>query len=153
MLCQFARQFPNVVADFLNRSRSLHRRFREESVTDLLMANLIAIGGNRVYVEFPNEPVTGADMEWNFVNWDDNSFYRLRIQAKRLYGIGRNWKRYSYMHLTDLSPNKQQLQVEVLCNSARSNTRVSSLHLLQCPRSLRSCLERRFLGASRCKYC
>src|SRR5271156_1440807 len=118
MLCQFAQQFPNFVADFLNRSRSLRRRFREESVTDLLMASLIAIGGDRVPVEFPNEPVTGADMEWNFVNWDDGSFYRLRIQAKKLYGIGRNWKRHSYTHLLDLSPNKRP-QVEVLCEAAR----------------------------------
>lgn len=118
MLCQFAQQFRDFVADFLNRSQSLRRRFREESVTDLLMAGLIAIGGNRVHVEFPNEPVTGADMEWNFVNWDDGSFYRLRIQAKKLYGIGRNWKRHSYTHLLDLSPNKR-LQVEVLCESAR----------------------------------
>jgi hypothetical protein len=118
MLCQFAKQFPDFVADFLDRSRSLRRRFREESVTDLLMASLITIGGNRVYVEFPNEPVTGADMEWNFVNWDDGSFYRLRIQAKKLYGTGRNWKRHSYTHLLALSPSKR-LQVETLCDSAR----------------------------------
>jgi hypothetical protein len=118
MLCEFAQRFPDFVADFLNRGRVLRRRFREESVTDLLMASLVAIGGNRVFVDFPNEPVTGADMEWNFVNEDDGSFYRLRIQAKKLYGTGKNWRRYSYTYLPDLSPSKR-LQAEVLCDSAR----------------------------------
>jgi hypothetical protein len=40
MLCQFARQFPPLVAEFLERARQFKRRLREESVTDLMMVNL-----------------------------------------------------------------------------------------------------------------
>ncbi|WP_406567276.1 DUF6615 family protein [Azospirillum fermentarium] len=39
-----ARQFPPFVESFLERSRRLRRRFREETVTDLLMGNLIRAG-------------------------------------------------------------------------------------------------------------
>jgi hypothetical protein len=64
MLCYFSHQFPPFVANFLQRGRVLRRRFREESITDLLMGSLVALGGGRLVVEFPDEPKTGADMEW-----------------------------------------------------------------------------------------
>jgi hypothetical protein len=68
MLCQFARQFPPLVADFLERGRQFKRRLREETVSDLMMVNLQNLGSNQIIVDFPDEPTTGADMEWNFVN-------------------------------------------------------------------------------------
>ena len=45
------------------------------------MGSLITAGGRRIIVEFPNEPVTGADMEWNFVNLDDGTVFRILLQA------------------------------------------------------------------------
>ncbi|WP_433996363.1 DUF6615 family protein [Bradyrhizobium liaoningense] len=68
MLCLFAQHFPRSVAALLQRGQVLKRRFREETVTDLLMANLLQLGGGSIIVEFPDEPTTGADMEWNFIN-------------------------------------------------------------------------------------
>lgn len=82
MLCHMAHQFPPFVESFLERSRALRRRFREETVTDLLMGSLITAGGRRVIVEFPDEPVTGADMEWNFVNPDDGTIFRLLLSVR-----------------------------------------------------------------------
>jgi hypothetical protein len=63
MLCQFARQFPPLVADFLERGRQFKRRLREETVTDLMMVNLRNLGSDQIIVDFPDEPTTGADME------------------------------------------------------------------------------------------
>jgi hypothetical protein len=87
------------VASFLQRGRKLRRRFREETVTDLLMSSLIAYGGGRLIVEFPDEPVTGADMQWDFVNLDRRSFFRIMIQAKQLYGDGGKWSRHNYTQM------------------------------------------------------
>lgn len=40
------------------------------------MAALDAPGGRRnLIVEFPDEPVTGADMQWDFVNLDRRTFF------------------------------------------------------------------------------
>jgi len=116
MLCHFADRFPGVVADFLERSRNLGRRFREDSVTDLMMANLVILGGSRVIVEFPNEPVTGADMQWDFVNRDDHTFYRLLIQAKRLYCDGNDWRQHNYRHLRHKVGSG--FQADLLCHTA-----------------------------------
>lgn len=44
MLCLLADEFPPFVARFLQRSYDLRRRFREETVTDLLMGSLITAG-------------------------------------------------------------------------------------------------------------
>lgn len=120
MLCLLAHQFPPFVADFLARGRSLRRRFREESVTDLLMGSLVVVGGSRVIVEFPDEPVTGADMEWNFVNPDDNTFFRVLLQAKQAYGNGKMWARHTYRELLRASGKSGKLQAEILCNTARA---------------------------------
>src|ERR1700745_707121 len=84
MLCHFADAFPRIVADFLQSGRALRRGFREESVTDLLMGSLRLLGDRRIIVDFPDEPVTGGNMEWNFVNLNPRSFFRLLIQAKQL---------------------------------------------------------------------
>ena len=81
MLCEFAHQFPLFVERFLDQGRALRRRFREETVTDLMMGGLITAGGGRLIVEFPDEPATGADMEWNFVDQRTSTFFRLMLQA------------------------------------------------------------------------
>src|SRR5271154_4895922 len=81
MLCLFAQHFPRAVASLLQRGEVLSRRFREETVTDLLMANLLAIGAGSIVVEFPDEPTTGADMEWNFINKDTKEHFQLLLQA------------------------------------------------------------------------
>lgn len=84
------------------------------------MANLLALGHGRVIVEFPNESVTGADMEWNFVNEDDGTFFRILLQAKRLYEKNAHWAYYSYKHLLHLAGNSGKLQAELLCETART---------------------------------
>jgi hypothetical protein len=119
MLCALSQQFPPFVERFLNQGRMLRRRFREETVTDLLMGGLITAGGGRLIVEFPDEPVTGADMEWNFVDRRTSTFFRLMLQAKQAYGDGSVWTRHCYRELLHTSGSGSRLQAEALCDAAR----------------------------------
>jgi hypothetical protein len=120
MLCHFAQQFPHFVSDFLESGASLQRRFREESVTDMLMSNLVILGGGRVFVDFPNETATGADMQWDFVNQTSGKFFRVLIQAKQAYGEGKIWRRHSYKELFK-KDSSGVLQADVLARTAQSS--------------------------------
>ncbi|MBX3497519.1 MAG: hypothetical protein KF769_14885 [Parvibaculum sp.] len=123
MLCQFANTFPKFVELFMGSGRSLRRRFREETITDIMMANLITMdAASRMVVEFPVEPVTGADMEWNFVNPDDKTFFRIHLQAKQAYGDGAIWTRHNYRELFHTVGSSAKLQAELLTESARKSS-------------------------------
>jgi hypothetical protein len=135
MLCQLSYQFPPFVESFLERSRSLRRRFREETVTDLLMGSFIIAGGRRIIVEFPDEPVTGADMEWNFTNPDDGTFFRILLQAKQCYGEGRIWTRHGYRELFHTSGRSRKLQAVSLGETARLEAATYPLYIFYHPES------------------
>lgn len=86
MLCEFANRFPRNLAILLERDRDLTRNFREETATDLLMMGLTPLQPLGVRVDFPDETVTGADMDWIYAAPHDvggGSYLRLMIQAKR----------------------------------------------------------------------
>ena len=119
MLCAFSHYFPPFIERFLGQGRTLRRRFREETVTDVLMGGLITSGGSRLIVEFPDEPVTGADMEWNFVDRRTLTFFRLMLQAKQAYGDGSIWTRHCYRELLHTSGSGGKFQAEALCDTAR----------------------------------
>lgn len=135
MLCYLAHQFPLFVANFLERSRPLRRRFREETVTDLLMGSLVTAGGRRIIVEFPDEPVTGADMEWNFANPDDGTFFRILLQAKQCYGGGKAWTRHGYRELLHTAGSGPKLQAVALCDTARAEAATYPLYIFYHPES------------------
>lgn len=80
-----------------------------------------------------DEPATGADMEWNFVNIDDGSFFRLLIQAKQAYGNGDIWSRHSYQELTRKAPGGLKPQCEVLCESVRTQAATYPLYAFYNP--------------------
>ncbi len=84
------------------------------------MGALVAVGAPRVIVQFPYEPTTGADMEWNFVSPGRNTFFRILLQAKRLTGNGNIWTRYSYRELLHKTASATKHQVQVLCDTART---------------------------------
>jgi hypothetical protein len=130
MLCNLAQLFPPLVEGFLERSRTLRRRFREETITDLLMGSLITAGGGRVIVDFPDEPVTGADMEWNFVNPDDRTFFRILLQAKQCYGDGKVWTRHGYRELLHTAGSSSRLQAVALCDASRADIATYPLYIL-----------------------
>lgn len=133
MLCHMARNFPAFTENFLDRSATLQKSFREETITDMLMANIVALGGKNVVVDFPNELSTGADMEWNFVDRSDGSFVRLLIQAKRSYGKGKLWGRHSFRELYHRSGTPKALQAKVLCDTARAAVATYPLYIFYVP--------------------
>jgi Family of unknown function (DUF6615) len=86
MLCEFANRFPRDLAQLLERDRHLTRNFREETATDLLMMGLMPFQPLGVRVDFPDEKVTGADMDWIYAaphEFGGGSYLRLMIQSKR----------------------------------------------------------------------
>jgi hypothetical protein len=133
MLCTFAHEFPPLVAEFLERDHSLKRHFREETITDLLMASMVMMGGRWLIVEFPDEPKTGADMQWDFVNEENNTYFSLLIQAKRLFGDGKNWRRHNYREILHTSGAGGQLQAQVLCDTARASLATVPIYMFYNP--------------------
>lgn len=124
MLCEFANRFPQLLAELLERDRHLTRNFREETATDLLMMGLASLQPFGVRVDFPDETVTGADMDWIYVSPQDvggGSYLRLMIQAKRskiaTYKDGSTY--WYYDHLDHGKPKGNQAQV--LVNHAATN--------------------------------
>ena len=118
MLCQFAREFPPLVAKFLESDRLVSADSGETTVTDLMMVNLQNLGSDQIIVDFPDEPTTGADMEWNFLNRTNHTFYRLLIQAKRAYGDDVLLSRHTYRYLTHRTSGGRY-QADILCRAAR----------------------------------
>lgn len=87
LLCSFARRFPDLAAEILERDRHKRRNFREETITDVLMAGLVPFEPFGIRTDYPfDESATGEDMDWEFVNEhavDGRRYLRLHIQAKR----------------------------------------------------------------------
>lgn len=109
MLCDLAHNFPPKAAEFLERDRGLKRNFREESVTDMLMASLVALQPFGVTVDFPDEPTTGGDMEWVFaapLDLNGGRYLRIILQAKRAQ-FSKSKGGYWYYHHLDHDKGKQ----------------------------------------------
>jgi hypothetical protein len=118
MLCEFANRFPRDLAQLLERDRHLTRNFREETATDLLMMGLLPLQPLGVRVDFPDEKVTGADMDWIYAAPHEvggGSYLRLMIQSKRckeqLLKDGSSY--WYYDHLDHGTPKGSQAQMLV----------------------------------------
>ncbi len=85
----------------------------------MMMASLSVAGAGLITVDFPDERITGADMEWNFLDLRDRSFYRLLVQAKRAYVRGKAWGSHEYQEVLKIAPTLDELQATVLCETAR----------------------------------
>lgn len=132
MLCEFAQNFPNILADILERDNGLKRNFREETATDLLMAGLVGLRDFGVSVELPNETVTGADMDWIYAAPHDvggGTYLRLMIQAKRAkFAKLKSGGYWYYEHLDHSTPPGHQAQT-LVSHSAASPDGMATLPL------------------------
>jgi hypothetical protein len=101
----------------LERDRNLTRNFREETVTDLLMASMVGLESFGIRVDFPDEPTTGGDMEWIYaapLEVNGGRYLRLMLQAKRAQYAERKRNSYwFYQHLDHGNPLGQQAQTLV----------------------------------------
>jgi hypothetical protein len=132
MLCEFAHDFPDRLADILDRDKGLKRNFREETATDLLMAGMVGLHELGVTVELLNESVTGADMDWIYAAPHDISggiYLRLMIQAKRAKVAKlKNSEYWYYEHLDYGMPPGQQAQT-LVAHAATSPDGMATLPL------------------------
>ncbi len=121
MLCHLAHSFPPKVAELLERDRGLKRNFREETVTDLLMASLIGLQSFGIRVDFPYEPTTGGDMDWMFAaprEIGGGKYLRLILQAKRAqFQQTKSGGYWYYQHLD----HQKGLQAQTLVSHAGSS--------------------------------
>lgn len=98
-VCDLANRFPNMIAEFLDIEQDLKRRFREDSITDILSAALLTLPGNDIVVLAPQEAKTGGDFDLVIVDERTSEAIQFRIQAKRLVPHKHNWKIGSYPEL------------------------------------------------------
>jgi len=114
MLCELAHNFPRLIANLLERDRHLKRNFREETVTDLLMASLVGLESCGIQVNLPDEPTTGGDMDWIYaapLEIKGGQYLRLILQAKRAQCAERKKGNYwFYQHLDHGVPAGQQVK-------------------------------------------
>lgn len=121
MLCELAHSFPPRVAEFLERDLGKTRNFREETVTDLLMASLIGLEPFGIKVDFPDEPRTGGDMDWVFAapfEIKGGRYLTVRLQAKRAQLAKR--KKGDFWYYQHLDHGKGH-QAKTLINKAKSS--------------------------------
>jgi uncharacterized membrane protein len=86
-----ANRLPVMVAEFLDLEQHLKRRFREDSITDILIASLLSLPGNDIVVLTPPEVKTGGDFDLIVVEPASGDAVQFRVQAKRLTPHPNNW--------------------------------------------------------------
>jgi len=132
-LCRFAQNFPQWAASILDRDQHKQRNFREETITDMLMAGLVPFAPMGIHVDFPvDESITGEDMDWEFVNEnavDGRRYLRLHIQAKRAISSTGKKPYWYYRELDHTLSTKAPLSSK--STGARSKTRPLKQHGMQ----------------------
>lgn len=88
-----------MISEFLDIEQGLKRRFREDSVTDILVASLLLLPGNDVVILTPPEAKTGGDFDLVIVEPNTGDAVQFRIQAKRLSPHKYDWPMGSYVEL------------------------------------------------------
>ncbi|WP_445466301.1 DUF6615 family protein [Faunimonas sp. B44] len=97
--CDLAQRIPSMISDFLDLENKIGRRFREDSVTDIIIASLLRIAGTNATVLVPPEAKTGGDFDILIVEPSTSEAIQYRIQAKRLSPHATNWMRGLYREL------------------------------------------------------
>lgn len=114
--CDLAQRIPSMVSDFLDLENKIGRRFREDSVTDIIIASLLKIAGGGATVLVPPEVKTGGDFDILIVEPETGDAIQYRIQAKRLSPHTTNWTWGSYRELDH--PHGQGGQSSTLIRSS-----------------------------------
>ncbi|WP_116970824.1 DUF6615 family protein [Blastomonas sp. UPD001] len=136
--CDLAARLPPLVADFLDLEISLRRRFREESVTDLIVASLIRLSGPRLSVQVPvDEAKTGNDFDIVIFDPMRRTAVQYRIQAKRLTPHRTAWDMGSYVELAH--PNGTGAQSLSLVRSAAAERKIPTVPLYAFYNPARAC--------------
>lgn len=114
--CDLARRIPELIADFLELENKVGRRFREDSLTDIIVASMLQILGSNATVLTPNESVTGSDFDIMIVAPATGDAVQYRLQAKRLSPHNSQWDWGSYKELAH--PHGSGAQASTLVRSS-----------------------------------
>ncbi len=98
--CDLANRLPVMIAEFIDIEQHLKRRFREDTITDILVASLLSLPGNDIVVLTPPETKTGGDFDLLIITPTSGESVQFRIQAKRLTPHRHDWKLGSYPELS-----------------------------------------------------
>lgn len=115
-LCDLAERIPAMTADFLQLETQVRRRFKEDSITDLLIASLLRVGGGDATLFTPPETKTGGDFDLVIHGPESGVSVQYRIQAKRLVPNSINWAWGLYKELDH--PHGTGMQASTLIRSS-----------------------------------
>ena len=136
--CDLAHKLPPLVGDFLDLETSLRRRFREESVSDIVVASLLCLAGPDVSVQVPvDESKTGNDFDLVVFDPPRRAAVQYRIQAKRLTPHAAKWRMGSYVELAH--PKNTGAQSRALIRSAVAERRIRTVPLYAFYNPSRAC--------------
>ena len=136
--CDLAQRLPPLVADFLDLETTLRRRFREESVSDIIVASLVRISGMGLSVQVPeDESKTGNDFDIIIFDPVRRTAIQYRIQAKRLKPHHTHWAMGSYAELAH--PGGTGTQSLSLVRSAAAERRILTVPLYAFYNPTRTC--------------
>lgn len=133
--CDLATRLPGLIAEFLDLEEHLKRRFREDSVTDILVASLLSLPGDNVVVLTPPEAKTGGDFDLVLVEPMSGKAVQFRIQAKRLTPHKTNWMTSSYVELAHPHNNGGQ-SAKLIKALARETIPTIPLYMFYNPASI-----------------
>lgn len=107
-LCLFSGLFPGTVGSELDDAKAVSHQARETSYTDRMLLELKKLRNPRIVVQGSKETLTGADMDWIFVRWDQHRHLQLTVQAKILhYTRPRTPPRYDELAYPPQTPGRQ----------------------------------------------
>lgn len=124
--CELATSVPDSVAELLDAESGLQRRFREETISDLIVASIKALPIVNLIVMVPEENRTGSDFDIAVVSDDRLDAIQFRLQAKRLTPHETKWGRSSYRELAH--PHNTGAQSSTLLRSS-SHEKIPTLPL------------------------
>lgn len=126
--CDLAMRLPPLIGDFLDLETSLRRRFREESVSDIIVASLLSLREADISVQVPaDEARTGNDFDIIIFDPARLAAVQYRIQAKRLTPHHTHWAMGSYVELAH--PNGTGTQSLSLIKSAAAERKILTVPL------------------------
>jgi len=114
--CYLSKGIPGQIAELLDADLALQRRFREETISDLLVASILALPIDDLFILLPEEKRTGSDFDIIVVHEEQNQAVQFRIQAKRLSHNENRWRIGSYKELAH--PHNTGAQASLLVRSS-----------------------------------
>ncbi len=116
--CELARKIPHTIAELLQADIDLNKRFREETISDLIVASIKSLPIENLVLAVPPEKSTGSDFDIAVISDDRLDAVQFRIQAKRLAAHPSNWEIGSYRELAH--PHNSGGQSATLIRSSAS---------------------------------